>query len=276
MKFKTNSSLILIVLFFAISCSKEEIRTENTLKTDFTVQLDSNIVTLENARLFAKDIFKSSKNKTAKNAGSKNIESITPIGSDSKRPSYFIINYKGGGFLILAGDKRTYPVMAYSENEHFDLNAESYPDLLVEWLKMQDELVGSVRNDTIAERTHFNELWRTDEVEDFIFSKQSRTDSKNAKTNAFSCESQPFTTPILIASYGPLLPTTWGQGIGYNNKTEYKACSNYNNGYAPTGCVATAMSQVLRYYQYPNTYNWSIMPSIITSYTSDGANELHV
>src|SRR5690606_3185119 len=125
------------------------------------------------------------------------------------------------------------------------------PDLLVEWLKMQDELVGSVRNDTIAERTHFNELWRTDEVEDFIFSKQSRTDSKNAKTNAFSCESQPFTTPILIASYGPLLPTTWGQGIGYNNKTEYKACSNYNNGYAPTGCVATAMSQVLRYYQYP-------------------------
>ena len=32
-------------------------------------------------------------------------------------------------------------------------------------------------------------------------------------------------------------------------------------GHAWTGCVATAMSQVMKYYNYPTNYNWTDMPN---------------
>jgi hypothetical protein len=60
---------------------------------------------------------------------------------------------------------------------------------------------------------------------------------------------------------GPLLSTTWGQGYGYNDYTPLTGCTNYYNGHAPTGCVATAMAQVMKYYQKPSTYNWANMPN---------------
>lgn len=49
---------------------------------------------------------------------------------------------------------------------------------------------------------------------------------------------------------GPLLTTKWSQGYPYNLHTPH----NY-----PSGCVATAMAQVMRYHQWPSWYNWSIM-----------------
>ncbi|SFG95249.1 C10 family peptidase [Pedobacter insulae] len=56
---------------------------------------------------------------------------------------------------------------------------------------------------------------------------------------------------------GPLMGTTWGQGDGYNANTPYMNCSSYINGNAPTGCVATAMGQVMNYYQQPSNWSWS-------------------
>lgn len=43
-----------------------------------------------------------------------------------------------------------------------------------------------------------------------------------------------------------LMESEWGQGAPYNN-----LCPNGKRGKCPTGCVATAMSQVLYFHQYP-------------------------
>ena len=56
----------------------------------------------------------------------------------------------------------------------------------------------------------------------------------------------------------PILSTNWGQNEGYNNLCPNLGCSG--NGHAPTGCVATAMAQVMKYYEYPSVYNWTNMP----------------
>ena len=42
---------------------------------------------------------------------------------------------------------------------------------------------------------------------------------------------------------GPLMQTTWGQGSPYNSFTP----SN-----TPTGCVAVATAQIMRYHEWPN------------------------
>lgn len=54
-----------------------------------------------------------------------------------------------------------------------------------------------------------------------------------------------------------LIKTTWNQGAPYNNQ-----CPILKGRQAPTGCVATAMAQVMRYHQWPekgqgsNQYNY--------------------
>lgn len=46
---------------------------------------------------------------------------------------------------------------------------------------------------------------------------------------------------------GQLLTTKWGQNSPYNYK-----CPQVGSSKAPTGCVATAMAQILNYYRYPD------------------------
>lgn len=45
---------------------------------------------------------------------------------------------------------------------------------------------------------------------------------------------------------GPLIKTTWGQEMPY-----YLQCPKENGEYCVVGCVATAMAQVMKYWQYP-------------------------
>ena len=53
----------------------------------------------------------------------------------------------------------------------------------------------------------------------------------------------------------PLLWTQWDQGEPYNN-----LCPEYEQGQrSVTGCVATAMAQVMAYWRYPGTYDWNQM-----------------
>ncbi|MEC4114480.1 C10 family peptidase [Myroides pelagicus] len=73
----------------------------------------------------------------------------------------------------------------------------------------------------------------------------------------------------------PLLATNWGQGQGYNNYSPEINCNGIiKKGY--TGCVATAVAQVMRYYKFPTSYNWSIMPNQISDYDTNTqeANEV--
>lgn len=63
-----------------------------------------------------------------------------------------------------------------------------------------------------------------------------------------------------IITVTPLLETNWGQDEGYNNDAPDYNCPYTTNSRALTGCVATAIAQVMRYHEYPATYNWNIKP----------------
>ena len=69
-------------------------------------------------------------------------------------------------------------------------------------------------------------------------------------------------TPARSAGEGGILLETanWGQGEPYN-----ALCPKLDGQHAPTGCVATAMAIVMKYHNWPDTYNWSDMPVNIVS-----------
>jgi hypothetical protein len=79
------------------------------------------------------------------------------------------------------------------------------------------------------------------------------------------------------SSLAYLLPCKWGQDTPYN-----QLCPKSYGSYCPTGCVATAVSQVMKYYEWPvkstgygagdwsaysvaHTYDW---PNILNEYTT--------
>lgn len=90
----------------------------------------------------------------------------------------------------------------------------------------------------------------------------------------------------------PMLETTWDQGSPYNIM-----CPQINGSYAPTGCTATAMAQIMKFHEWPekpskgitwhnnitdkdeyvnisnHKYDWDAMlPSYRNGYTQEQAN----
>ncbi len=57
----------------------------------------------------------------------------------------------------------------------------------------------------------------------------------------------------------PLVSTTWGQGNEYNDLLQFNNCTSPSNGRFWTGCVATAVAQVMKYHEFPSSYNWNSM-----------------
>ncbi|MHA7056609.1 C10 family peptidase [Aquimarina sp. M1] len=253
-----NTYLVLFVILLA-SCQKDD-ENFDLLLNDQLNQEDTNFLNQSEAVSIANEIF-SSKTKSysrrifSTNGKKRGIFNVVPIGLDESKTSYYIINYSNGGFIIISADKRAFPVLAFSEENNFDTEVEAYPSLLVDWLESQNEYIEDVRNNNQADSLIFasKDSWNIDDIEIYISSKLDNSESFSLS------KSQNPATGTLSFQYGPLLLTNWGQGVGYNNSAPFLGCSNYSNGRAPTGCVATAMSQIMKHYQYPSTYNWGEM-----------------
>jgi hypothetical protein len=85
----------------------------------------------------------------------------------------------------------------------------------------------------------------------------------------------PTDCPDINTIKGPLLTSVWGQGDGYNNLVVTNCAYSYYTGYkAYTGCVATAMAQIMRYHQKPNSYNWTNMPD--NGQYTNGTNDIQL
>ncbi|MCG2419620.1 C10 family peptidase [Aequorivita sp. F47161] len=155
---------------------------------------------------------------------------------------FYIVNYKNGGFVILAADNRSIPILAYSETETFNLNAEFYSSGLVEWLSETKESIKYLRENKIDQSLEAKKNW--EDVN--IFQKEPP---------GGGCENE-------FEQVDRLLSTSWNQGSGFNNYMPLKNCNPpLPNGRAWAGCVPVAIAQMMRYHQYPTNYNWSNMPT---------------
>ncbi|MBO4730347.1 MAG: C10 family peptidase [Bacteroidaceae bacterium] len=133
----------------------------------------------------------------------------------AEQPYYILHPQQGEGFVIVSGDERMTPVLAYSREGTF--SPDSLPDNLRAWLQ----------------------LYAT-EYEQIVEDKGERDNSKLSKSNSYVVGS--------TEGVEPFLHTMWGQYDPYNRLCpEYKAGSR-----SATGCGATAMAQCMYYYHYPD------------------------
>ena len=139
----------------------------------------------------------------------------------------FIYNVGSQGFVIVSGNTVLPPVLGYSAQGNFPDMIEA-PENFVSWINRYGEMIDFAVANGIAPEAKILRQW--DEA------SQGRFGAKNTTTVA------------------PLVETRWNQDCYYN---EYcPAGSGWWSGpcgHVYAGCVATAMAQVMKYWDYPAT-----------------------
>lgn len=191
------------------------------------------------------------------NNGAKSTQ-LTDLSKAAGFPNLYIFSTESS-FVVMAAEDCVKPILGYSLTGAFV--AEEMPENLTWWLKGYN-----------------------DQIQDMVESqaKASPDASRQWKELASGEPSYKKEEPTVIAS---LIETRWDQGYPYNY-----GCSN-GHGWI-TGCVATAMAQVMNFHKYPETgigshtypwkaldltadfgataYDWSHM---INSYSGSFSNE---
>ena len=144
----------------------------------------------------------------------------------ARSDSWIAVN-TGNGFVIVGADDRLPEVLGWSDNG--ELVPDSINDNLRYWLSCYDE------------------EWHR-------FSYGETEASADGATDRVEMSALRLPEEVL-----PLCQTQWNQGNPFNQK-----CPEYKSGTrSATGCVATAMAQVMARYKYPsigvgsNSYNWA-------------------
>lgn len=172
----------------------------------------------------------------------KEIEDIFEISENSKVFLYVVNFKKDRGFIVLAADRRAYPILAYSTKGKIDL--KNLRTGLSEWLYNQQVYVENIENVSYQKISLNKMVW--EELE-------------SIPSGVPDPEPNPDFPTTTITIKGPLLSTKWGQRCGYNSMCP--PTSDGPCGFSVTGCLATAMAQIMKYHNYPTDYNWSSMPN---------------
>ncbi|MBO4654305.1 MAG: C10 family peptidase [Bacteroidales bacterium] len=146
---------------------------------------------------------------------------VVPL--DTMFTGFYILNSTNDdGFVIVSADNNVMPILGYSDEHSF--NASNMPPAMRDWLYGYEM---EIRRARIMDRN--------------LVSDEARREWGALLTG----QELPNRN---INNVAPLLTTNWGQRWPYN-----LSCPSTTNGNAPTGCVATAMAQVMKYWKYPQT-----------------------
>lgn len=156
---------------------------------------------------------------------SSSLELVYTENSELGEPCFYIFNVSNHGFVMVSADDCAHPILGYSEESVFDVN-NIVPGL-------SDVMYSHRKTISYAKET-----------------KATATPKIAAEWK--SLENSGFVKPAMRGkSVEPLCTTKWNQSWPYNKFCPEQSASWASNGHAVVGCVATAMAQVMAYWDYP-------------------------
>ena len=156
---------------------------------------------------------------------------------------YYVVSLDPAGFVIVAGDDLVEPIIGFAPDGEFDASAGN-------------PLRALANGDLVARIGHAQQV---------AVAPDAAAAQAQAKWRQLGAQDGgPVATPLRVTAVSevrvaPFTRTTWSQRTAADAGAA--ACYNYYtppygdgsvNNY-PAGCVATAMAQILRYYQFPIT-----------------------
>jgi hypothetical protein len=256
---------VAVVILGLTSCSKNKDLNTNPSTTNTSLVTpysgtDTNIVNLSTAKKMAERLTATFFKTDTWDKVTRTIDNAYSIDDANGIPALYVFNYSNGsGFSIMAADIRYQPILAFAENGSLNLS-DTVPSMLKVWALHNTEIIGFIRETRPP---------RDSNVMAAFYSWATNIDRMGLREDIYHMEPigrVPF-PDLCDKPYGEfhdnILATTWGQGVGYNDQlTTSVSCSNYSNNKPPTGCVATAVAQILKHHAKPNAnHNYSAMPN---------------
>jgi len=191
---------------------------------------------------------------------------VSFVGSQTEFAEFYVFNNQiDGGFILVSADDIAHPILGYSDKGSFRTDVQ-LPVNVRGWFRGISKEISSAVALGVQQSDEVRAEWNS-LLEGTPYPKRS--------TRAVSA----------------LLSTTWDQGKPYNNLCPTDSnTDSYYGGRTVTGCVATAMAQVMKYWNYPTqgngshsytssygtlsanfgntTYDWNNMPNNLTNYSS--------
>ncbi len=149
-------------------------------------------------------------------------------------PVFYVFDINSNdGFVIIAAEDAVHPIIGYSTVNHFVMPKLTENTNVGYWLKSCATGINTMRTKGRLPTAEAALEW-----EKYISNKPNLiTAARLTGNNAIASF-----TPVV----GPLCQTVWNQSSVYNTM-----CPGPSNNKAVTGCVATAMAQIMRYWSYP-------------------------
>lgn len=194
-----------------------------------------------------------------KSAQIKKIKEITTVLTSTNDTALFIVNYEEAGFVIVSGDKRLQPILAFSSTGSFPCDLNKCPAVTVDWLTFVKNNIIKLKESKISINPVTEANWG---------------DMTTQQTGPI--DPPPTTCTDEFLQYGSFLSTHWGQDNGFNKllpTQQSLGCNNMPDSRAWVGCVPLAMAQMIRYHQRPDVYAWSVMPNTY-SFINSGMDEI--
>ena len=145
--------------------------------------------------------------------------------TDSGTDACYVFNCQPKGFVIVAADDRMKPILGYSTESSFSLVAAEEGGPIVFLDAYRCDLQTAIRQN-LEQLPEIAEQWQMLGENGLLSSRGDRT-------------------------IGPLCTSTWHQTQLYNDQCPEDP-EGYN-GHVKSGCVANAMAQIMRYWEWPKT-----------------------
>jgi len=153
----------------------------------------------------------------------KSLQTCADMSIDGSDTLFYVFNATNA-FVVISADKKAIPILAYSTESSYDADHVIPPVKM--WLDYYRQQLLAIRKDeAFCQSPSVGKAWKN---------LQQPTKMRKSTTS---------NTPT------PLLTSNWGQGKPYNYYCPKDAAGP--NGRVVTGCVATAMAQLMYYFRFP-------------------------
>lgn len=150
---------------------------------------------------------------------------------NSDRAAFFVVKLGEKGFVIISANDVANPILGYSYTNSWPTSISAEGDTL-----LPPQVLSYLNDMALQIETAIEKYPSLESSEEWNNVGQKAVRKTSARKSA----------DALPDSVGPLLTTTWGQGQYYNALCPEDA--NGEDGHVPTGCVATAMAQIINYW----------------------------
>lgn len=258
---KCFSFFLMFVVLALSSCSQDD--DVGYASDNQQPKIETYLLSQDEAVAIAMDAVNGLEGKSTRNARALGVKSVERVPEqtrtdDGNEHFFYAVNFDGGGFAVVPNDKRATSVYALSDEGSFAPDANNgvklYMDMAEDYLEYEISTFDTLKildpkpigggyekvPDPDDPRLYLIVYWGGEYCHQVVETTQS--------------------TPF------HLLETSWGQDFPYNQE-----CFTEEGYQAQTGCVATALGQIMAYHKQPQQYNghqyyWDYMPKVRGDY----------